>query len=59
VNEVKKILRLAGEANTKKASAVPISLDDVIKMKTFCDAYFLVRARRYMVGERGFEPPSR
>jgi AbiV family abortive infection protein len=48
VNELKKMLQLAGEANTKKASAVPISLDDAIKMKTFCDAYFIVRARRYL-----------
>jgi hypothetical protein len=48
VSEVKRMLQVAGEVNTKKASAVPISLDDTLKMKTFCDAYFLVRARRYI-----------
>lgn len=46
VDEVKRMLQLAGEAYTKKAFTVPISLDDAIKMKTFCDAYFLIRARR-------------
>lgn len=46
VDEVKRMLQLARDVNTKKASTVPISLDDAIKMKTFCDAYFLIRARR-------------
>jgi AbiV family abortive infection protein len=57
VNEVKRMLHLAGEAGAKKASEVPITLDESLKLKTFCDAYFLMHARRdiqHMVLEDNF-----
>lgn len=59
VSEVKRMLQLAADVNTQRASAVPISLDDTLKMKTFCDAYFLVRARRYIKEMANKESPSK
>ena len=48
VNEVKRMFQLAGEVDARKASTIPISLDDMMKMKTFCDVFFLMRARQDM-----------
>jgi AbiV family abortive infection protein len=46
VNEVKRMFLLAGEVDAMKAAAIPISVDDMVKMKTFCDVFFLMRARQ-------------
>jgi len=48
VNEVKRMFQLAVEVGSKKASTIPIGLDDMMKMKTFCDVFFLMRARQEM-----------
>lgn len=49
------ILRLAGEIASTNQPPKPITMDDAIKMKVYCDLYFHSRARREL-GQR--TPPN-
>jgi hypothetical protein len=49
VDHMKQVFQLASEVNAgtkEKPSLKAVALDDVFKMKTYCDAYFSSRAKR-------------
>jgi len=45
-DDMRGLLHLAAEVVNKKLPSRPITLEEVVKLKIYCDLYFLTRARR-------------